>query len=93
MIMFNQASSEKVEFIFDHLEIRGYTWWNDVQGRGSETGDPRKGTHTWPEMNSAAMVIIPDEKVDPLLESIKKLDQVNTEVGIRAFVMHVEKTY
>lgn len=91
--MFNQASSEKVEFIFDHLEIRGYTWWNDVQGRGSETGDPRKGTHTWPEMNSAAMVIIPDEKVDPLLESIKKLDQVNTEVGIRAFVMHVEKTY
>lgn len=93
MIMFNQASSEKVEFIFDHLEIRGYTWWNDVQGRGSETGDPRKGTHTWPEMNSAAMVIIPGEKVDPLLESIKKLDQVNTEVGIRAFVMHVEKTY
>lgn len=93
MIMFNQASSEKVEFIFDHLEIRGFTWWNDVQGRGSETGDPRKGTHTWPEMNSAAMVIIPDEKVDPLLESIKKLDQVNTEVGIRAFVMHVEKTY
>ncbi len=93
MIMFNQASSEKVEFIFDHLEIRGFTWWNDVQGRGTETGDPRKGTHTWPEMNSAAMVVIPEDKVDPLLESIKKLDQINTEVGIRAFVMHVEKTY
>lgn len=93
MIMFNQASSEKVEFILDYLEIRGYTWWNDVQGRGTETGEPRKGTHTWPEMNSAAMVVLPDEKVDPLLESIKKLDQINTEVGIRAFVMNVEKTY
>ncbi len=93
MIVFNQANTEKIEFIFDHLEIRGYTWWSEVQGRGTETGDPRKGTHTWPEMNSAAMTIIPDDKVDPLLESVKKLDEVNKEVGIRAFVWNIEKTY
>ncbi len=93
MIMFNQAHSEKVEFIFDSLEIRGYTWWKEVQGRGSETGDPRMGTHTWPEMNSSAMVIIPDDKVDPLLESIQKMDEINKEVGARAFVLNVEKMY
>ena len=93
MITFNQAHSEKMEFIFDQLEIRGYTWWNDVQGRGTETGEPRKGTHTWPEMNSAVMTIIPDEKVDSLLESIRKLDEINKEVGVRAFVLNVEKTY
>jgi hypothetical protein len=68
-------------------------WWNDVQGRGSLTGEPRMGNHTWPEMNSAAMVIIPNEKVDPLLDSIKKLDEINLEVGIRAFVMNIEKIY
>lgn len=93
MITFNQAHSEKMEFIFDQLEIRGYTWWNDVQGRGTQTGEPRKGTHTWPEMNSAVMTIIPDEKVDGLLESIRKLDEINKEVGVRAFVLNVEKTY
>jgi len=93
MIIFNQASSEKVEFIFDHLEIRGFTWWNDVQGRGTETGQPRKGTHTWPEMNSAALVIIPTEKVEELLEAVKKLDEVNKEVGVRAFVWSIEGTY
>jgi nitrogen regulatory protein PII len=92
MIIFNQANSEKIEFIFDRLHIKGYTWWNDVQGRGSETGEPRKGTHTWPELNSAAMVIIPDDQVDPLLESVKKLDEVNQEVGLRAFVWNIEKT-
>lgn len=93
MIVFNQANTEKIEFIFDQLEIRGYTWWSEVQGRGTETGDPREGTHTWPEMNSAAMTIIPDEKVDALLACVKKLDEVNKEVGIRAFVWNIEKTY
>ena len=93
MIIFNQANSEKLEFIFDSLEIRGFTWWSEVQGRGSETGDPRKGTHTWPEMNAAAMTIVPDEKVDDLLNAIKKLDDINKEVGLRAFVWNIEKTY
>lgn len=92
MIVFNQANSERVEFIFDQLEISGYTWWAEVQGRGSVTGEPRHGTHTWPEMNSAAMTVIPTEKVAELLDAVKKLDEVNKEVGIRAFVWTVEQT-
>lgn len=93
MIIFNQANSERVEYILDRLELRGFTWWNDVQGRGSETGDPRKGTHTWPELNSAALVIMPEDKVDELLGCIKKLDEINKEVGVRAFVWNIEQTY
>ena len=57
-IVFNQAHTERVEYMLDRLEIRGYTWWTDVNGRGTETGEPRMGTHTWPEMNSAALTII-----------------------------------
>ncbi len=93
MIVFNQANSERVEFILDRLKIRGFTWWNNVQGRGSDTGDPRMGTHTWPEMNSAALVVIPEDKVSELLDCIKKMDEINTEVGVRAFVWNIEKTY
>jgi len=91
-IVFNQANTERVEYMFDKMGIRGYTWWNDVQGRGSETGEPRMGTHTWPEMNSAAMAVVPDEKVDELLDNVKKLDEVNTEVGVRAFVWDILKS-
>jgi nitrogen regulatory protein PII len=91
MIIFNQAHTERVEFIFDSLQIRGYTWWSEVKGRGTDTGEPRMGNHTWPEMNSAAMTVIPDDKVDILLENIKKLDELNKEVGVRAFVLGVEK--
>lgn len=92
-IAFNQAHTERVEYLFDRLGIRGYTWWTDVHGRGSSTGEPRMGTHTWPEMNSAALAIIPEEKVDELLEKVKKLDEINHEVGIRAFVWDILKSY
>jgi len=92
MIIFNQANTERMEYMLDKLGIRGYTWWKDVMGRGSETGEPRMGTHTWPEMNSAALTIIPGEQVEILLEAVKKLDEVNKEVGVRAFVWNIEQT-
>ncbi len=88
-IVYNQANTERVEFMLDHLEIRGFTMWEDVKGRGSESGEPRMGTHTWPEMNSAIMAIVPDEKVDPLLSAVKKLDNINLEVGVKAFVWDI----
>lgn len=91
-IVFNQANTERVEYTFDKLGIRGYTWWSDVKGRGTKEGEPRMGTHTWPEMNSAALAIIPDELVDELLRVVKNIDEINLEVGIRAFVWDVIKT-
>jgi len=92
LVVFNQSQTERVEYMFDRLEIRGYTWWNDVKGRGTETGEPRMGTHTWPEMNSAVLVIIPDKKVGSLLENVQKLDKINEVVGIRAFVWDILQT-
>ena len=92
LVVFNQAFTERIEYLLDRLEIRGYTWWNDVRGRGTETGEPRMGTHTWPELNSAALVIIPDEKVESLLDGVRKLDNVNKEVGVRAFAWDILQT-
>ncbi len=92
-IVFNQAHTERVDYILDLLQLRGYTWWNDVKGRGSVDGVPHMGTHTWPEINSAILTVIEDEKVDALLEKIKLLDEANKDVGVRAFVWHVERAY
>ncbi len=91
-IVFNQANTERVEYMFDKLEVRGFTWWSQVNGRGSVDGEPRMGTHTWPEMNSAAMTVVDDAKVDEILEIVKKIDAINHEVGIRAFVWDILKT-
>ena len=77
--------------MLDTLEIRGFTFFEQVQGRGSRTGDPHRGTHTWPEMNSAVMAVVPDEAVAELLLTVKKLDARNKDVGVRAFVWNIEQ--
>ena len=91
-IVYNQAHTEKVEYMLDKLNIRGFTEWSNMSGRGSVNGDPHMGTHTWPEVNSATLTIVDDEKVDILLQSIKSLDEVNEDVGIRSFVWDIIKS-
>ena len=92
MIIYNQANTERVEYMLDVLKINGFTLFEEVQGRGTNGGEPRRGTHTWPEMNSAVMTVVEDNQVPSLLESVQKLDARNPEVGVRAFVWNIEQT-
>ena len=92
MIIFNQANTGRVEYMLDVLGVKGFTLFEQVQGRGTNGGEPRRGTHAWPEMNSAVITVVEDEQVPALLESVKKLDLRNLEVGVRAFVWAVEAT-
>ena len=89
-IAYNQALTEAVGTILDRHAIRGFTKWADAHGRGSNDGEPHYGTHTWPAMNSAILAITDDEKVEPLLESLKKLDAKAEQQGLRAFVWNIE---
>ena len=91
LIVYNQANNERVEYMLDTLGIRGFTFWENVRGRGHEVGDERSGTHTWPELNNAIMTVVEDDKVDDLLLSVRKLDKRNEEVGIRAFVWTINQ--
>jgi nitrogen regulatory protein PII len=92
MIIYNQAHSEKVEYLLEKLEIKGFSLWENVQGRGTKTGVPHLGTHAWPEINKSVLTVIEDHLVDNVLENIKRIDAVNEEVGIRAFVWDIMKT-
>jgi nitrogen regulatory protein PII len=92
MIIYNQAHTERVEYLMDKLGIKGYSLWENVQGRGSQTGVPHLATHAWPEINKSVLTIIDDDIVDSLLENVRKVDAINNEVGIRAFVWDVVKT-
>lgn len=91
-IVFNQANTERVEYMLDQLKISGFTFFEQVQGRGTNGGEPRRGSHTWPEMNSAVMTVVEDDQVALLLSTVKKLDNRNKEIGVRAFVWNIEAT-
>ena len=44
-ISFNQAYYEMILSIMDRSNIRGFTFWETVQGRGSQKGEPHYGSH------------------------------------------------
>jgi len=81
-----------LEIPISRLGVKGYSLWENVQGRGSRTGVPHLGTHTWPEINKSVLTIVDDDLVDNLLDKVRKIDNINKEVGIRAFVWDILKT-
>ncbi len=92
MIIYNQAHTEKIEYMLEKLGIKGFTLWENVQGAGTNTGVPHLGTHAWPEINKSVLTVVEDNLVDTILDTVKKIDAINNEVGIRAFVWDVLKT-
>ena len=92
-IAYNQAyNQEIVELHADHGQ-RGFTRWENVEGKGGFNGFPRFGNHAWPELNHALLVFMPDEKVAPLLEELKARDEAAPDLGLRAFVWSVDCFY
>ena len=92
-IVYNQAQTEKVEYLFEKLKIRGFTRWTDLTGRGSVDGPPHMNTHTWPEQNTARMAVMEDDVVAAVLDGVRRLDEENKDVGIRAFVWNIVDYY
>ena len=50
-IAFDQAHLEMIHSILDHHNCRGFSYWENIQGRGSVKGEPHYGSHAWPSMN------------------------------------------
>ncbi len=90
-ISFYQAFYEEVMAVLEKNQIRGFTFWNEVQGRGSDDGEPHYGSHAWPTLNSAILMFVADEKVKPLLQDLHELDLTAEQQGLRAFVWNTEE--
>lgn len=89
-ISYNQAYNEEIVEVLEYNGQRGYTGWQDIQGRGSETGIPHLGNHAWPEMNHAILTVVEDDKVDGILTDLKEKDKLYEKLGLRAFVWTVD---
>jgi nitrogen regulatory protein PII len=90
-IPFNQSYREQVVEILERNDSRGFTFMDDIQGRGTKKGEPHYGTHAWPTLNSAIIAMVADEKVDNILAAIKTLDEQTEKLGLHAFVWNIEK--
>lgn len=85
----NQSMYDAVMDIMNDMELRGFTGWEELIGRGSKDGEPHLGNHAWPTMNSALISVMEDDKATEFLKRLKQLDENNGKQGLRAFAWPV----
>ena len=92
-LAYDQAYNMEVADAIEAIGCKGFTMWQDIAGRGSETGEPHLGSHAWPTMNNAILTFVSDEKVDDVLAMVRAKDEETPDLGLRAFAWNVEKYY
>lgn len=91
-ISYNQAFHEEILDIMNKSNVRGYTCWEQVSGRGSKTGEPHLGDHAWPTLNTSLLSMVEDGAVSGFMRRLHELDQANPAMGLRAFSWNIETT-
>lgn len=92
LITFDQAYTERIIDLLTRSNCRGFSMFEQLQGRGSKTGDPHFGNHAWPSMCSGIISMVDDDKVDGILDILHEMDLTTEKLGLRAFVWNIEKS-
>ena len=90
-IVYGQALTETIEQLLDKLNIRGFTRWDEVHGRGSKDGEPHYGTHAWPSKNGSILAVIDEQKVNELLDALRRINEKAEQQGLNAFVWNIQE--
>ncbi len=91
-IAFDQAYYERIVDMLERNNCRGFTAWQEVQGRGSKSGEPHYGSHAWPSLASSIITMVEDNRADAILDKLHEMDLATPKLGLRAFVWQIEKT-
>ena len=85
LITFDQAHYERIIDMLERQNCRGFTAWEQVQGRGSHTGEPHYGSHAWPSMASAIITMVEDSRLEAVMQKLHEIDLERPKLGLRAF--------
>lgn len=91
-ISYNQAYNDELVLLLEEFGQRGYTSWQEIEGRGSVGGEPHLGSHAWPVMNNAILSVVEDSLADKILDALRKKNAETPELGLRAFTWSIEKS-
>ena len=90
-VVYNQAYNQEIVNTLEELGQRGYTVWEEIGGRGTLDGEPHLGNHAWPTQNHALVSMMEDSLAGKVLEALRSLDAANPKLGLRAYILPVEK--
>ena len=89
-IAYNQAYNQEIVELLEDCGQRGYTVWEEIGGRGSETGETHLGNHAWPTQNHALLSVVEDGLAGKVMQRLRETDRNNPKLGLRAYVLPVE---
>lgn len=92
-IAYNQAYNDEILEVLESFRQRGFTRWENIEGRGGFNGRPHMGSHAWPEQNHAVLTMVEDGKVESIMAELRKRDEAAPDLGLRAFVWNIETFY
>jgi hypothetical protein len=90
-VVYNQALSEQVLEAVKRVGVRGYTQWQGIFGTGSQGGEPHMGSHTWPSVNMAMLIMTTDELCVELKLALRAVDAQSPQQGLRVFSWTVDE--
>lgn len=90
-IAYNQAYNQEIIEVLEECGQRGYTVWEEIGGRGGESGEPHLGSHAWPTQNHAVLSVVDDEKTARIMAGLRQKDADYPDLGLRAWVLPVEE--
>ena len=89
-VVYNQAYNQEIVELLEDCGQRGYTGWEEIGGRGSESGEPHLGNHAWPTQNHAVLSVVEDSLAPEVMSLLRQTDRNNPKLGLRAYVLPVE---
>lgn len=92
-ITFDISHKDAIVDMLTHNSCRGFSFFEQMQGRGTKTGDPHYGSHAWPSLCGSIIAIVDDNKVAKILKDIEAIDKETPQLGLRAFVWNIEQQY
>ena len=92
-ISYNQAYNEEIVEVLEAHGQRGFTRWQNIDGRGTVNGLPRYGNHAWPEQNHGILTFIDDDKVQEIAADLKAKDEKTPMLGLRAWIWEAGQAF
>ncbi|MFW6134407.1 MAG: PG0541 family transporter-associated protein [Elusimicrobiota bacterium] len=90
LIIYNAAVESQIIECMKECEIKTYTKFPGLHGVGTHS-DPHLDTHVWPGVNNAFLIALDEQKINPLVEKVKKFKQEQLQEGVKAFVLPLER--
>ncbi len=91
MICYNEAIDDEVTELLGQADVKGYTKWTKVLGKGQTSG-PHLYSHIWPKANNVLITVLPEEIATTIFKRVRQMRKKLGPEGLKAFMWEIENT-